>query len=232
MSARHSADRRLPSGRHGLSREDVVSSQRERIVDALFDAVTEKGYPATTIGDVVERAGISRRTFYEHYPSKEACFLAAFDGAVTHVGAQMNQVLGTVPKHDWRERTRQSWRAFLTALAANPAVTWSLYIETFSAGPALVERTSALNAGFADTFHRLHQHARRHDPTVPDLPRQVFDLYIGGTAERIRDCLHTRGAHALPELEDLFVDTIAALFGKPHDGWGTHAVRPAATHDN
>ncbi|WP_158886027.1 TetR/AcrR family transcriptional regulator [Amycolatopsis anabasis] len=213
---RHRAGRRLPSGRHGLSREDVASSQRERIVHALFAAVAEKGYPSTTIGDVVERAEISRRTFYEHFTGKEACFLAAFDGAVAQVGAEMNTVLDTLPKDDWLERVRQSWRAFLGALAGNPAVAWSLYIETFSAGPAVIQRTTAINAGFAEIFRRLHRRARRQDPAIQNLPPEVFDLYIGGTAERIRDCLHTRGAQALPELEDLFVDTMSILFGKPH----------------
>ncbi|MDT3396956.1 TetR/AcrR family transcriptional regulator [Streptomyces sp. B1866] len=206
--------KRLPSGRHGLSREDVAASQRERIVWALFDAVAEKGYPATTIQDVVARAEISRRTFYEHFPSKEACFLAAFDGAVGEVGARLEAALDAVPKDDWRERVRRSWRVFLAALAENPSVTRSLYVETFSAGPALIERTTAINAYFADVFRTLHRRARDQDPALRELPPGVFDLYIGGTAERIRDCLHTRGAAALPELEELFTETVFIIFGK------------------
>ncbi|GGS29092.1 MULTISPECIES: TetR/AcrR family transcriptional regulator [Actinokineospora] len=209
------ADQRLPSGRHGLSRADVASSQRARIVLALFDAVAEKGYPATTIGDVVDRAEVSRRTFYEHFTSKEACFLAAFDEAVADVGVQLAAVLDPLPKDDWRTRIRQSWRAFLTALAASPTITWSLYVETFSAGPALIERTSAVNAGFAEVFRKLHRLARKQEPAVTELAPEVFDLYIGGTAERIRHCLRTDGAAALPALEDLFVDTLLALFGTP-----------------
>ncbi|MGD9484976.1 TetR/AcrR family transcriptional regulator [Streptomyces sp. TRM70308] len=206
--------RRLPSGRHGLSREDVASSQRERIFLALFDAVAEKGYPSTTIGDVVERAEISRRTFYEHFASKEECFLTAFDDAVAVVSARMIDVLDAVPKDDWRERIRQSWGVFLQDLAGNPSAARALYIETFSAGPSLIERTTTINAGFAEMFRRLHRRARRQDPAIRDVPPAVFDLYIGGTAERIRDCLHAKGARALPELEDLFVDTVLILFEK------------------
>ncbi|WP_079031696.1 TetR/AcrR family transcriptional regulator [Streptomyces specialis] len=209
---------RLPSGRHGLSREHVASSQRARIVLALFDAVAEKGYPSTTIGDLVERAGISRRTFYEHFPNKEVCFLTAFDDAVAHVSERMIEALASVAKDDWRERIRRSWRVFLEDLAANPSAARSLYIETFSAGPSLIQRTTAVNAGFAQMFRELHRRARRQDPDLRDLPPAVFDLYIGGTAERIRDCLHTRGAGALPELEDLLVDTVVLLFGKEPDG--------------
>src|SRR5882724_3806888 len=65
---------RLPSGRHGLAREAVVASQRGRLLDAMAEVVAEKGYQATTVADVVERAGVSRRTFYEQFPDREACF--------------------------------------------------------------------------------------------------------------------------------------------------------------
>ena len=74
---------RLPSGRHGLTREAVVASQRSRLIDAMAQVVAERGYPATTVADVVERAGVSRRTFYEQFADKEACFLAAYDVGLT-----------------------------------------------------------------------------------------------------------------------------------------------------
>src|SRR5258706_9322051 len=61
---------RLPSGRHGLTREAVVASQRGRLVDAMAQVVAEKGYPAATVADVGERAGGSRRTFYEQFADK------------------------------------------------------------------------------------------------------------------------------------------------------------------
>src|SRR6266498_996015 len=58
---------RLPSGRHGLTRETIVASQRGRLLDAMAAAVAEKGYAETTVSDVVDRAGVSRRTFYEQF---------------------------------------------------------------------------------------------------------------------------------------------------------------------
>ena len=74
-----STPNRLPSGRHGLPRETVAASQRARMIDAMAAVVAEKGYAATTVADVVERAGVSRRTFYEQFADKEACFLAAYE---------------------------------------------------------------------------------------------------------------------------------------------------------
>src|ERR671932_1794815 len=79
---RQTIPRPLPRGPHNLTRDDVLASQRERMIDAVAATVARKGYVATTVGDVVARAGVSRKTFYEHFQDKEDCFLAAFDTGV------------------------------------------------------------------------------------------------------------------------------------------------------
>src|SRR5438105_1831196 len=89
---------RLPSGRHGLTREAVVASQRSRLIDAMAQVVAERGYPATTVADVVERAGVSRRTFYEQFADKEACFLAAYDVGLTAVLGRIKEAVEGVPE--------------------------------------------------------------------------------------------------------------------------------------
>src|SRR5438309_7877518 len=73
----------LPSGYTGLTRELVEASQRQRLLYGVTTTVAEKGYGPTTIGDITARAGVSKKTFYEHFADKLACFLAAHD-----VGAQ------------------------------------------------------------------------------------------------------------------------------------------------
>ncbi|MGA2164032.1 MAG: TetR/AcrR family transcriptional regulator, partial [Solirubrobacteraceae bacterium] len=65
----------LPRGPQALPRERVAEHQRERLVEAMVQAVSERGVVATTISDLVARAGISRRTFYEHFENKEDCLL-------------------------------------------------------------------------------------------------------------------------------------------------------------
>src|SRR5207253_2083261 len=83
----------------------------------------ERGYPATTVADVVERAGVSRRTFYEQFADKEACFLAAYDVGLTAVLGRIKEAVEGVPERlppplsgghppppgpaaGWRERAR------------------------------------------------------------------------------------------------------------------------------
>ena len=71
----------LPRGQHDLSPEYVARHQRLRILDATTYVLAERGYGATTIGDIVARAHVSRRTFYAHFETKEHCVLATFGAA-------------------------------------------------------------------------------------------------------------------------------------------------------
>ena len=73
----------MPPGKHQLPREFIAQHQRARIIAALAEETVEKGYRAVTVADIVRRAGIARNTFYENFRSKEDCFLATQEFAMT-----------------------------------------------------------------------------------------------------------------------------------------------------
>src|SRR5215510_16276228 len=75
----------LPSGRHGLLPSFVAANQRERILSAVAQATAELGYADMSVEEITARAGVSRRTSYEHFKNKEDAFLAAYDAAVHQV---------------------------------------------------------------------------------------------------------------------------------------------------
>jgi AcrR family transcriptional regulator len=56
----------------------MSNSHRLRLLEGMTSAVARKGYPAVTIADVVAEAGVSKRTFYEHFKGKEDCLLAGY----------------------------------------------------------------------------------------------------------------------------------------------------------
>ena len=74
---------RLPRGRHGLPRELVTRSQRERLLAAVVRATAAKGYEATTVADILDEAGVGRETFYELFDDKRDCVLAAHQSSPT-----------------------------------------------------------------------------------------------------------------------------------------------------
>jgi AcrR family transcriptional regulator len=221
---------RLPSGRHGLTREAVVASQRGRLVDAMAEVVAEKGYPATTVADVVERAGVSRRTFYEQFADKEACFLAAYDVGLTVVLGRIKDAVEGSPERltpplsgghppapgpaaGWRDRARSGVEAFLALLAAEPAFARALQVEILTAGPAALERRAGMLTMFSGVWQGLHERARAEEPALAELPDEVFTVLTAGFEELVRDCIRTRGPAALPDLAEPILRTVTAVFG-------------------
>src|ERR1700710_2074301 len=75
----------FPSGIRSLPSDLVSAVQRERLLAAMLRATAELGYREVSVQDVLERAGVSRPTFYEHFENKDDCFLAAFDTAATRL---------------------------------------------------------------------------------------------------------------------------------------------------
>ena len=204
---------RLPSGRHGLSREAVVASQRARLIDAMAHVVAEKGYAATTVADVVERAGVSRRTFYEQFDDKEACFLAAYDAGLAAVLGRVGVAVEVNATAGWRDRARVGVEAFLALLASQPAFAQALQVEVLTAGPAALDRRAGMLVMFSGIWRNLHERARAEEPALPALPDEVFTILSAGLEELVRDCIRTRGAAALPDLADPILRTVFAIFG-------------------
>ena len=204
---------RLPSGRHRLSVEAVRESQRGRLLWAIVQAVADKGYVGTTVADIVERANVSRTTFYQQFQDKESCFLAAFDFGVEFVLGQMRAAWeGLADQGDWREHTRSDLTTYVQTLAAEPAFAIALHVEVFGAGAAAAERRSQILALFTERTRRIHEQARQASPQMPELPLEVFQLHTGGLDELIREHLRTRGADTLPELTEPLLAATFALF--------------------
>jgi AcrR family transcriptional regulator len=207
------AQSRLPSGRHGLPREAVAASQRGRLIEAMAQVVSEKGYAATTVADVVERAGVSRRTFYEQFADREACFLAAYDAGLAAVLSRIGDAAEGDPDTGWRERARSGVEAFLGLLASEPAFARALQVEILTAGPAALDRRAGMLVMFGGIWRNVHERARAEEPSLPELPDEVFTVLTAGFEELVRDCIRTRGPAALPELAEPMLRAVFAVFG-------------------
>jgi AcrR family transcriptional regulator len=109
---------RLPSGRHGLPREVVTESQRARLTAAMIAVVAEHGYEGATMNEIVGAAGVSKRTFYGYFASKEECFFNTFDAIARHLETAMRAA--GAEDDEWPERVKLRIGAMLEAFAANP----------------------------------------------------------------------------------------------------------------
>ena len=174
MSSVPEIPRRLPRGTHGLDPRVVTESQRTRLLEAVGRAVAEKGYAGATIDDIVRGAGVSKKTFYDHFRDKEDCFLAAYEAAADELFARVREAQqGPV---SWLERTRAGISAYLRWLAAEPALARVFLIEVGAAGPRAAERREVLRDRYARADRRAAAGGPRGDTgaaraAARDLPR-------------------------------------------------------------
>ena len=193
--------RRLPRGPHQLAREEVLASQRARMLEAMAHAVAAKGYAATTVADVVGGAGVSRKTFYEHFQDKEDCFLAAFDAGVQSLVDTVEHAT-LEAEGEWRNHIRAGVRAYLGALAAVPDFARTFLIEVLAAGPRALERRGEVHARFATLLKTLHESYRAdHPDEIPELPDEVFTAVVGAVNELVSDRVRKGRTAELVELE-------------------------------
>jgi AcrR family transcriptional regulator len=128
----------LPGGHHGLSREQIAESQRERLLAALAEQVAANGYRATTITEVVKVASVSTRDFYELFDGKEDCFLAAFAAVRDHLEDLIRRAAGG--EDDWPHRVIAGLRAALEFFAGEPELARFCLLEAVSATPTIAIR--------------------------------------------------------------------------------------------
>jgi AcrR family transcriptional regulator len=205
--------RELPRGRHELTRAAVADSQRTRLLDAMAEVVAEKGYVAATVGDVVATAGVSRRTFYEQFEHKEACFLAAHQAGLELLLREIGDAVAPLPRDDWRGRAQASIDAYLRTLAERPAAAWAFTVEALGAGPHALEQRAKVLVRWVAQWRALHETARREDPKLRSVSDDELAVLVGGIEELVRECMRSRSAAGLPKLAPRVTKVALATLG-------------------
>jgi AcrR family transcriptional regulator len=147
----HTLDRAGREGGH------VTEMQRRRLLLAFAEVLAEDGLEEAGVGRVSKRAGVSRRTFYDLFDDREACFVAVVEAAVERISQSV--VPAYAQAGHWRERVRGSLAVLLEFFDEEPALARVCLIETLKAGPAVLERrrqvvdalTSAVDEGRSES---------------------------------------------------------------------------------
>ncbi|HEX3323970.1 MAG TPA: TetR/AcrR family transcriptional regulator [Solirubrobacterales bacterium] len=192
---------RLPPGRHGLPREFVVHNQRERLIAGLAEAIAENGYSGTTIAHITRHAAVSRRTFYEHFSSKDECFVAAYDTVMEQLQERVSA--GFESSDDWPHAVRNGIAAMLEFLAAEPHLARLCMVEALVAGPVVVERYDAAIQSFVPYFQSGRE--GRPPEVLARLSPTTEEALVGGMVSLISRRIIAGKAE---ELEELLPDLV------------------------
>lgn len=174
-----------------------TAEYRHRLLEGLAQAVAAKGYAETTIADIVREAGVSRRTFYEHFASKSEALIALYEAA-SHNALKVLQ--GAIdPAHNWQTQLDCALGAYLGCLAQNPVLLRTLFIDILGLGvPGLTarRRVSREIAGF------MLQVVNAGQPR-PVLTSDMAMAVVGGVHELVLQAIEQERVAELPELATL-----------------------------
>ncbi|HEY2570393.1 MAG TPA: TetR/AcrR family transcriptional regulator [Solirubrobacteraceae bacterium] len=217
------SERRLPSGRHDLAREEVVKSQRERIVDATAEIVAEKGFAGLTIPEIASRANVSHETFYEMYPTKHDAFLGAqkvglHQALRTTVDAYDTRVA------DWPDGVAAGLNALMDFVCSEPSHAHLTLVDTFGASPQAIEiRRSAL-----ESFTAYLSPGFEHAPADAEVPEIAAEAVAGGIWQVLHHYIEHKRLHELCDASPQLVYLTLNPFVGPEPAAET-ARRPVAS---
>jgi AcrR family transcriptional regulator len=198
----------LPPGRHGLSRGFIVSNQRERILDAVADVCSLAGYASMSVEDIIVTAGVSRRTFYDHFKDKEEAFLAAYDAIVSQLMARVQAAFAG--DETFAGRVRDCLSEFLGFCANEPRFADMCIVEVLGAGPRALERRNDVMQLFA-ALVRAAADALDEGSRPPELTSETI---IGGIYEVVYSrILQGRTDELLDLLPDLAYSLMLPYIG-------------------
>jgi AcrR family transcriptional regulator len=174
--------RPLSPGPSGLPRGQVTEIQRSRMLAAAVEAVADVGYSRMTIAQVIGRARVSRKTFYDVFADREDCFLAAFEQALTR--AQTVAAAAYEHEDGWREGVRAALGALLVFMDEHPDLARLCVVEALAAGDAVLDR----RAEVLDQLAAVVDEGRFLGSASHDPPPLTAEGLVGG----IIAVLHSR----------------------------------------
>ncbi|MBF6621323.1 MAG: TetR/AcrR family transcriptional regulator [Patulibacter sp.] len=181
-----------------------------RLLRGVAAAVADKGYAATTIADIVRHAQVSKRTFYEHFPDKQHCYLEAYRRGTEHLARLMVEA-GTTATGPWRERLRAAIRGYLGVLVATPDSTRSFTTGIPAAGSEAIAARRAMHRRTAEALIAVVDHVRRDTPELAPLRPLIAEAIVGALSELVLNAVADGRVDDLPTLDEPILELLSAV---------------------
>jgi AcrR family transcriptional regulator len=197
-AARRRAVRALP-----FDERQALANPPERLLRALAAVVADKGYPGTTVAEIVERAGTSQRTFYEHFANKEDAIVAALDSGSAHMLAAALPAFRRAP--DWQHAVHDTIEAMFQFGAEEPEYARLGGVEMYAAGKRALDQREVVTEGMEGLLAPGYELA-------PDTPPIGAEAIGGALYSLLYDHVNKKGPETLPDLVPTLVYATLAPF--------------------
>jgi AcrR family transcriptional regulator len=203
----------LSRGRHQLSRDEVRTAQRERLMAAFTELLADSGYGGVRVAEIANRAGVSNEAFYEVFNDKEDCAFAAYDRFIEVLVRRMQDRL--TPSQTWREFCRVALEAYLGALEDDLVVARAFQLEMDALGVRAREARRAALTGMAQLFMDAEAEMAKSDSLLVPQPLSVRLGIIYATRELACTALDTTDE---PNLRALIPEVLDWIVGASYPG--------------
>ncbi|HET9153511.1 MAG TPA: TetR/AcrR family transcriptional regulator [Solirubrobacterales bacterium] len=187
-----------------------LATPPERLLRALAAVVGEKGYPDTTVAEVVERAQTSQRTFYEHFKNKEDAIVAALDSGSAHMLAAALPAFRRAP--DWPHAVHDTQEAMFRWGAEEPEYARMGGKEMYAAGKRALDQREVVTEGMEGLLSPGYE-------LKPDTPPVAAEAIGGALYSLLYDHVNKKGPETLPDLVPTLVYVTLAPFLDAEDAY-------------
>jgi len=158
-----------------------VTDFRRRLLDGLAVSIRERGYRETTVADIVRAARTSKRTFYDHFATKEECFVELLSANNDDLVAAIRAAVD--PQATWTEQVRQAMTAFVRTIDANPEITLSWIRELPALGEGARPMLRRGFTGLTEMIVTLSDSPGFRRAGIPPLSTTAAVILVGGLRE-------------------------------------------------
>lgn len=153
------------------------SVTRDRLMQAMAESLIEKGYADTVVADVVGRAHVSRRTFYEEFSDRGECMLALCDRSTEVAHAILAGAVDTAKP--WEQQVETALTAYFDWLQIEPKLTHALLFEVFALGEAGLASHLKVSHAFAMQVLQLAERSRAEGAEIREISYATAVAVVG-----------------------------------------------------
>ena len=196
-----------------ITTRPAAAGHRARLTEGLAAAIAEKGYAAVTIADVVRVARVSKRTFYEHFADKEACFLALY----AETSDELLELIGNAvvtARGPWQQRIGAAARAYFERVAGEPELMRAALLEIHAAGPRARVLRREVQRRYAEQLRAFSLAAEAEEDGIRALTPALATAVVGGLDELMLEAVEAGYAERMGELADAATELIRAVLAR------------------
>lgn len=182
-------------------------THRRRLFEGMARAVAQQGWVDCTIADIVREAGVSKRTFYEHFQTKNDCLVALYESASRNALRHLDSVLD--PTRHWQDQVEAAMTAYLGVLAENPIMLRALFIDILGLGAQGLAARRRVNEAIADFLLGVVNPARDNAVMTSSMAMAV----VGGINELVLQLIEQDQIHEIQSITHTTSALIRAVVG-------------------